>query len=188
MFKHTIYIISLLTGIILSLPVYSQICEPSLTTQNISEENFTFDDISGTILDTVTTLRWARCAWGQEWNADKKTCEQFPIKLNWQEALKTANELVYGSNQWRLPDIKELMSIIDFQCFAPPLNATMFPQAPTSVDNGLWSATPVQTDPVSAADVKIWFIDMGEGKVKKRLWNQTNFVFFVSEGNVTSTP
>lgn len=177
---------------VLSLPVFSQICEPLLTTQNISEENFTFNDINGTIYDTVTELKWARCAWGQEWNADKKTCNQFPIKLNWQDALITANDLDYGNEtEWRLPDIKELMSIIDFQCFIPPLNTTIFPQPPASLDNGLWSSTPVQTDPVNASDsegVKIWFIDVGEGKVKKRLWNQTNFVFFVSEGNVTSTP
>ncbi len=183
------YLVILFTSLALSFPVYSQICEPAVTTETLSEENFIIDDANGTVEDIISQLRWARCAFGQTWNG--KTCEGFPQQLNWQEALTTADELDYGLiNAWRIPDIKELMSIIDFQCAIPPLNASLFPQAPASLDNGLWSSTPVQTDPIDPLnpEVKIWFIDLGEGKVKKRAWNQTNYVFFVTKGKIDYIP
>lgn len=66
-----------------------------------------------------------------------------PLTFTWAGALNSASELKFaGHADWRLPNIKELQSIIEDHCTAPALNADVFP-----IDQGfvVWSATPAHT-------------------------------------------
>ncbi len=58
----------------------------------------------GTVTDRATGLMWSQSDGG--------------VKLNWQEALAWAaqknSELYLGHDDWRLPDVKELQSILDY--------------------------------------------------------------------------
>jgi len=102
----------------------------------------------GTVTDTVTKLVWKRCSEGLSGDS----CEKGePLTFSWQEALKAAAESrCNGQNDWRLPDIKELNSIIERQCTMPAINEIVFPATPTM---SFWSATPYAGNPAYAWNV-----------------------------------
>ncbi len=102
----------------------------------------------GTVTDTVTGLTWKRCSEGLE----GAVCEKgSPLALTWQEALKAGAESRFaGKNDWRLPNIKELNSIIERQCTMPAINEIVFPATPTM---SFWSSTPYDGNPAYAWNV-----------------------------------
>ena len=92
-----------------------------------------------TVTDNRTGLVWDRCTWGQT-GAD---CSGGAATThNWQGALaqaQAANSANYkGQNDWRLPNIKELTSIVERSCYQPAINLTLFPNTPSYV---LWSSS-----------------------------------------------
>jgi hypothetical protein len=102
----------------------------------------------GTVTDTVTKLTWKRCSEG----LSGELCEKGePLIYTWQEALKVAAESNFsGKNDWRLPDIKELNSIIERQCTMPAINEIVFPATPTM---SFWASTPYAGNPAYAWNV-----------------------------------
>ena len=67
----------------------------------------------GTATQKTTGLMWVRCTVGQKW--DGSGCQGEAKPFPWSEALKLANlETFAGYDDWRLPSIKELYSLIDF--------------------------------------------------------------------------
>ncbi len=68
------------------------------------------DNADGTIIDKATGLMWAKVDSGHLRAGTNKDG-----KLDWEEALRWAEELEYGGHSdWRLPNIKELQSIVDY--------------------------------------------------------------------------
>ena len=95
----------------------------SLTTPTIVT-HFT-DNGDGTITDNVTNLIWQKAP-----NTTTYT---------WEQAISYAENLALaGSSDWRLPNIKELVSINDETTNAPSINITYFP---TMVSARYWSST-----------------------------------------------
>jgi len=81
---------------------------------------------------------WMRCALGQNWNG--ATCTGSGQNYTWQAALQAAEGSSFaGYSDWRLPDIKELSSIVEQACISPAINATVFPVTPST---WFWSASP----------------------------------------------
>lgn len=106
----------------------------------------------GEIKDKVTGLIWQRCAIGQVWN--QHTCSA-PIEakeLTWQEALKEAKAL---GNGYRLPNIRELYSIVESRCANPSVNSIVFPN---TVSGYFWSSTPAGHSFGSA-----WYVNFYDG-------------------------
>lgn len=91
----------------------------------------------GTVSDRVTGLIWKRCSEGLSGLA----CEiGSPATFTWQEALQAAASSSFaGKNDWRLPNIKELGSIVERQCTMPAINEIVFPATPTM---SFWSSSP----------------------------------------------
>jgi hypothetical protein len=68
------------------------------------------DNKDGTITDKATSLTWMKVDSGT-----LKAGKNKDGKLNWQEALEWAENLEYaGYSDWRLPNVKELQSIVDY--------------------------------------------------------------------------
>jgi hypothetical protein len=68
------------------------------------------DNDNGTVTDKATGLMWMKVDSGK-----LKAGKNKNGKLNWQEALDWAENLEYaGYSDWRLPNVKELQSIVDY--------------------------------------------------------------------------
>jgi hypothetical protein len=108
----------------------------------------------GTVLAPGTKLMWMRCLLGQ--TLSNGVCAGAPSQYRWDDALTAAKALTFaGHNDWRVPNVKELVSILEDRCTAPPLNADLFPIVDGIV---LWSATPSPLNMAGGFD-EAWVVD-----------------------------
>lgn len=137
---HKVINISFLSIIYLS-NAYGQVCKTESIVADTPTLQFLAENPEvGIIKDTKSKLTWMRCSVGQEWL--NNSCSGTAISMNWQDALlyvQTANAQTFGNySDWRLPNIKELGSIREGQCFEPSINLSIFPDTPPSY---YWSST-----------------------------------------------
>lgn len=157
--KHRLIRAVLFSGLsILPISAYStqQLCQETDIVATTPSTRFEQHD-NGTVTDTVTGLMWQRCLIGQSANGcTLGTADTF----TWAEALiypsqKTQQSTLAGYQDWRLPNIRELASIIELQCSHPAINLTIFP------NNGaghLWSSSPYRFYTHYS-----WFLDFNDG-------------------------
>jgi hypothetical protein len=97
------------------------------------------------VTDRATALQWKRCSEGQTW--DGATCTGTATTHTWQQALQLADGATYaGHGDWRLPNLKEIASIMETACNDPPINDVVFPGTPSdlSVPPGLfWTSASI---------------------------------------------
>ncbi|WP_445428003.1 Lcl C-terminal domain-containing protein [Alishewanella sp. HL-SH05] len=104
------------------------------TTPNI---DFTVHS-DGTVTHKSTGLMWMRCSLGQSW--DGSTCTGSASTLTWANGLAAAKSHEFaGYSDWRLPNHKELYSIVEGRCFLPAINTDIFPNTPANL---FWSSSP----------------------------------------------
>ena len=90
-------------------------------------ERFIVDTTAGTVFDTETGLMWQQCELGSSYNADTQRCEGNPQGINWESALYASKESSYAAyNDWFLPNIKELITIVEHHCSSPALSVEYF--------------------------------------------------------------
>ncbi len=101
------------------------------------------DNGNGTVTDLRTGLVWQRCPVGFTFvdngtpslDADDGCTASGTTTFTWQQALQGAAALnqaggYAGFSDWRLPNIKELASIVETRCAAPSINLRVFPGTP----------------------------------------------------------
>ena len=117
----------------------------------------------GTVSDLSTGLMWQ-----QQPGNDR---------LNWAQALALCEDLVLaGYEDWRLPNFKELRSIVDYTAFSPAVDQTFFPHIPPSQ---YWSSTTfISPDNQDCA----WGIDLDDGDDFFRNKTETHYVWAVRGG------
>jgi hypothetical protein len=76
------------------------------------------------VKDKQTGLIWQRCSLGQTWSGTSCTKSGAVIFYNWANALQTAKNMGGG---WRVPNIRELASLIEQACYSPSINDVFFP-------------------------------------------------------------
>lgn len=92
----------------------------------------------GLVTDTQTGLMWMRCSIGQTW--DGSVCNGSSTTFTWNVAFEVAASEIYsGFEDWRLPNVKELSSIVEDACSSPSINEGIFPTTPSSE---YWSSSP----------------------------------------------
>jgi hypothetical protein len=132
------------------------------------------DHGDGTVTDVVTGLMWMRCAEGQAWSGT--ACTGTGTSYTWaeahQQAAAASAAVVAGYADWRLPNIKELVSLVEWACSSPAMNTTVFPGAP---NEEFWSSTPFYADfPDSGRTVRFWTgTDFDQGKT---IYNRVRLV------------
>lgn len=94
------------------------------------------------VKDKKTNLIWQRCNIGQTWDKTSQSCTGTAKTLTWKTALSETNKLGNGN---RLPNIKELQSIIEYQCAYPALNQNIF-KGHDEENPWYFSSTPKLTD------------------------------------------
>ncbi|WP_241737571.1 DUF1566 domain-containing protein [Neptunicella marina] len=98
--------------------------------------------------DNTNRLLWMRCAIGQTWNQTSGRCTGDAKPMNWQQALQLAHGYVFNQQTgWRLPNMKELNTIVERQCVRPAINEGLFPDTPA---DDFWTSTPSMTDPTKS--------------------------------------
>lgn len=121
-----------------------------------------------TVSDHATGLMWKQCSEGQNNNS---TCRGSVSTHTWQAALQVAPTLnttggFAGFTDWRLPNIKELRSIVEVACHTPAINNNRFPNS----DSGnYWSAT------ASVSNINnAWRIEFEEGSTSDSRDSRSN--------------
>jgi hypothetical protein len=86
------------------------------------------DHEDGTVTQAGSELMWAKCSLGQH----ETTCAGEAATMTWQEALQAASEAkLSGYDDWRLPSIKELLSLVDYgRSSIPVIDTSIFPNTP----------------------------------------------------------
>lgn len=97
-----------------------------------------YEAVAGTVpagsevRDKVTGLVWQRCKLGMTWNGS--TCSGNAAGFSWDQALEAARTAAPSNapeaSAWRLPNMKELTSLIETACYGPAINTTWFPFEP----------------------------------------------------------
>ncbi|MBI5591177.1 MAG: DUF1566 domain-containing protein [Deltaproteobacteria bacterium] len=130
-----------------------------------SSNNYT-DNGDGTVTDTSTGLVW------QQATANSRS---------WEEALSYCATLNLGNNtDWRLPTIRELRSLVDYNRYNPAINMVYFTGTLSSY---YWTST---TDAYSKYGA--WSIGLYNGDDSKDFKDDSHNVRAVRGGQANSTP
>lgn len=93
---------------------------------------------NGTVTDTRTGLMWKQCVEGRS-GADCSIGS--PTPFTWATALTLTEDYSFaGHDDWRLPNIKELRSLVEECRTGPAINDTFFPVNGASLT--VWSGSP----------------------------------------------
>ncbi len=119
-----ISVISSLALVIVTQAVQAQECNTTSMVSSNSPNQFVIDPVKGTVIDARTGLEWALCSTGQTWQ--NGNCMGTPTHFDtYEKALASVNRNTLGDN-FRLPNIKELGSIIERSCTSPAIDLTIF--------------------------------------------------------------
>lgn len=123
-------------------------------------ENLT-DNGNDTVTDSATGLTWKKCFEGQTGSS----CTGTATTYTW------PNALALTENGWRVPNIKELQSIVDVTRINPAINIICFPTPEGETSIQVWSSSHHAGTPANS-----WTIDFKDGKLYNIL-PQNNFAF-----------
>jgi Protein of unknown function (DUF1566)/Repeat of unknown function (DUF5648) len=111
------------------------------------------DHGNGTVTHNLTGLMWKQCAQGL---SGASCTTGTATAMTWSAALSAAvADTTAGYSDWRLPNKKELESIVESCGWSPAINQTLFPAAPALY---FWSASSYVPDPSNA-----WFVNFNVG-------------------------
>jgi len=129
------------------------------------------DNGNNTITDNVTGLMWKKCSEGQNNDA---SCSGTAQTYTWNQALQQCNLIPLGYNDWRVPDIKELMSIMDYGKAIPPMINLIFPNTQTTID--YWSST------YDTSSNNVWCLTFNKGIVEGCYFSSNSYLRCIRGG------
>jgi hypothetical protein len=121
--------------LITSWQVLGQTCNPNIV-KTKPDSQYTLSQDGTEVTDTKTGLIWQRCALGMSW--DGTTCGGTATSHTWEDALAQAASVATNTSvAWRLPNKKELISLVETACVGQAINETLFPATPGVI----WSSS-----------------------------------------------
>lgn len=130
----------------------AQTCNPNI--RATAPDGRFQDNADGTVTDLANGLIWRRCEEGRF----GENCGRGASHLfTWREALLRAQASTFaGYDDWRVPNLKELQSLVELRCAAPAINVTHFPNTSRA---DFWSSSPSAYAPGRYG----WFVDFASG-------------------------
>jgi len=108
------------------------------------------------VTDTRTGLIWQRCPQGMRWQDN--ACKGATRYFMWYEALPSAQDEARATGKvWRVPNVKELSTIVDRRHINQAIDPTIFPDTP---NDRFWSSSPYAADAFYG-----WVVDFFDGAV-----------------------
>ena len=154
---------TLLASLLLIASASAQVCKTDSIKSSHVEGQY-LDNGDGTITDVVNGLVWSKCSLGE--TIENGECTgSLNEYYTWQDALQSAqaNSFIDGK-EYRLPNIKELASIVERSCYAPAINLVAFP---TTASGFYWSNTPdSQVNILVSPEVSGRIVDFRDGTEK----------------------
>ncbi|AOW77633.1 hypothetical protein A3Q34_12690 [Colwellia sp. PAMC 20917] len=133
------------------------------------------DNADGTVTDTVTDLTWMRCTLGESW--DGANCTGAAQTYDWQEALTEADSSNLATHtNWRLPNIKEMQSIVEYACYDPAFNVSVFPESSNS-NPQYWSSSIYSKTNYHSA----WALSQASGSISDEVKSNSKLVRLVRD-------
>jgi len=117
---------------------------PVRAVRGLQSDNTLVDNGDGTVTDTSTGLMWQQSTSNTNllpWTAALSYCEDLTLA---------------GYTDWRLPNMKELRTIVDYKTYNPAIDTDYFPDTMLS---DYWSSTTREASPSSG-----WVIDFTYGQ------------------------
>lgn len=159
-----------MAGVLAPASALAQTCRDDIPA-SAPDSRFTANG-AGTVTDRATGLIWKQCAEGLS-GADCLTGSA--TAFSWLQALQQAETSVFaGSSLWRLPNKKELASLVEQRCYDPAINARFFPNTPSS---WFWSSSPYAGSAYGA-----WYVYFGDGGVNLSFKDNAIYVRLVRGG------
>ncbi len=153
-----------------------QACDTSQYGLSAPTERFD-DNGDGTVTDKESGLIWMRCSAGQEWS--EGSCVGDAAIYDWASAQTVADNVnregVFFFNDWRVPKLGELATIVERQCNDPRINLAVFPNTPA---DAFWTATsrPGSDEPYA------YVLDFGPAGVVREPRERSHLVRLVRTG------
>lgn len=114
--------------------------------------NYTVDSVNGTVIDNNTGLMWKRCEEGKS----GASCTGSGDEMTWANAIDRCENLSFaGYDDWYLPTIEELTSIVDYTEHSPAIDTAAFPNTESAIT---WSST----EDVSSS-TNAWIVNFSYG-------------------------
>lgn len=147
-----IYALTALASILAAQPVFAvDKCDGTVINGDITWPN---DNGNGTVTDSNTGLTWSKCLYGLSGTACTTGAAQ---AITWSTALGKT------TTKWRLPNIKELQSIVKEENAVSDtkraINTACFPAPDASTNVYVWSSSPYAGDLSN-----VWLVDFKDGQ------------------------
>ncbi|MCB1599113.1 MAG: DUF1566 domain-containing protein [Lysobacterales bacterium] len=111
------------------------------------------DNGNGTVTDTQTGLMWKQCSEGQT----APTCSGTQSLLRWDEGQAAAADSEFADfDDWRVPTVDELESLVETACQEPAINESVFAN---TYSGGYWTSS---SHPMG--NKYFWYVDFRLGK------------------------
>ncbi len=152
-----------------SLAVYAE-CNQRIVLSKPYEK---YEDLhNGIVVDQDTGLEWKKCSAGLSGDS----CGNGTVlKVHWLAALNIANdENFQGFEDWRLPNKKELASLVEKACFSPAINQGLLPATQWDI---YWTSSPY-----AGINENAWVVDFSSGYSEPLIKSDLAYVRLVRGG------
>ncbi|MCF6236670.1 MAG: DUF1566 domain-containing protein [Gammaproteobacteria bacterium] len=154
-------LITTLLALITTNATLAQICDENQAPSTPSDR---FAKNDGLVIDSKTGLMWKQCTEGTRYNVKNEQCDDEANVYTWQGLLQYIQQLNQGKignsrnySDWRIPNIKELESIVEHRCMSPAINLDVFSNTSRV---SFWSSSTSFSSPYKA-----WAAHFDDGKI-----------------------
>ncbi|MBK6999788.1 MAG: DUF1566 domain-containing protein [Rhodoferax sp.] len=119
------------------------------------------DNADGTVTDPSTGLTWMRCVVGMAWTGSSCSGIANDYYAHYDASVYNAlNGTTFaGHSDWRLPNIRELQTIVDRTVANPAVDSAMFPVLATGLSLVSGTFTSDTTSTTRTTDTVPWIVD-----------------------------